>query len=90
MTCVDGNCVDAPPEDVSGNVEDTIDSFRSPQTDSGRSGGQTGGGSFIIDYEEPGAKVEESSSCSVSTGESAMIVWSLFCLGILYIARRKS
>jgi len=90
MTCVDGNCVDVPPEDVSSNAEDTIDSFISPQTDSGGSGAHAGGGSFIIDYEEPGVKVEESSGCSISTGESAIIVWSLFCLGIFYIVRRKS
>jgi hypothetical protein len=90
MECVDGNCVDVPSEDVSDSEEDVMDSFILPETDSGESGTSTGGGSFIIDYEEPGVKVEEGSSCSVGSGESAFIVWLLFCLGILYIGHRKS
>ena len=90
MTCVDGNCVDVPAEDVPGSEKDTIDSFISTQTDPGGSDASAGGGSFIVPYEEPGVKVEEGSSCSASTGESAIIVWSLFCLGLLYIVRRKS
>jgi hypothetical protein len=90
MTCADGNCVDVPAEDVPGSEKDTIDSFISTQTDPGGSDASAGGGSFIVPYEEPGVKVEEGSSCSASTGESAIIVWSLFCLGLLYIVRRKS
>jgi len=99
--CVEGQCapltIDDPPEEsplpdttiVAARAEEDIAETHDNNNNSG-DGSFAPPSQFIIPYEEPGVKVEESTSCSMSSnGESAFIVWTLFCLGLLYVVRRK-